>query len=144
MKSYISLLVALLFSSINIFAQFTVSGKVTDSATKEPLPGASVFCQNTTLGTGTNKDGEFSLSLKSGGYELVITYTGYQTKQIRVTEGQTAPLEIVLVKEEKSLGEVIIKSSNEVPDGWEKYGKFFRDNFLGATPDGAECVLQNP
>jgi CarboxypepD_reg-like domain len=130
--------------SVSVSAQFSVSGKITDSASKEPLTGASVFCQNTTLGTITNKQGEFSLSLKSGGYELVISYTGYQTKQVRINSSETNKLEIEMIKEDKSMGEVIIKSSNEVKDGWEKYGAFFIDNFIGTTPNAAKCVLQNP
>ena len=72
--------------SIQGQAQFVVTGSVLDSSTREPLLKASVFCQNTTLGTVTNKDGEFSLSLKSGGYDLIFTYTGYKTTTIRVTE----------------------------------------------------------
>src|SRR6185436_2387108 len=48
-----------------------------------------------------------------------------------------------LKKEDKSLGEVIIKSSNEVADGWEKYGDFFIKNFIGSTPNAAKCVLLN-
>ena len=138
----ISILASISFSA---FAQYSVSGKIVDSASKEPLTGASVFCQNTTLGTITNKQGEFSLSLKSGGYELIISFTGYQTKQIRVNSGNEATvLNIEMVKEDKSMGEVIIKSSNEVKDGWEKYGSFFVDNFIGTTPNAKSCVLQNP
>jgi hypothetical protein len=126
------------------FAQLNISGTVTDSASKEPLPGASVFCQNTTFGTVTNKQGEFSLGLKSGGYELIISYTGYQTKLIRINSSETTKLDVQLIKEDKSMGEVVIKSSNEVADGWQKYGPFFMDNFIGATPNAAKCVLQNP
>src|SRR5687767_13798866 len=125
------------------FAQFTVTGTVLDSSSREPLTGASVFCQNTTLGTTTNKLGEFSLALKSGGYDLIFTYTGYQTQTIRIT-GDVSKFEILLSKEDKSLGEVVIKSSNEVKDGWEKYGSFFLENFIGSTPNAAQCVLQNP
>ena len=53
----------LLFTGLvfNANAQFTVTGVVLDSASREPLSAASVFCQNTTLGTTTNKQGEFSL-----------------------------------------------------------------------------------
>ena len=47
-------------------------------------------------------------------------------------------------KEDKSLGEVVIKSSNEVKDGWEKYGSFFIENFIGTTPNAAQCKLENP
>lgn len=124
-------------------AQFNVSGVVLDSATREPLSGASVFCQNTTLGTATNKQGEFSLQLKSGGYDLIFSYTGYEKQVVRAT-GNVTRFEILLVKEEKSMGEVVIKSSNEVKDGWEKYGGFFVDNFIGATPNAAKCTLLNP
>jgi len=138
------LLLSLLIFSAQAFAQFTISGKVIDSASKEPLQGASVFAQNTTNGTITNKQGEFSLQLKSGGYELIISFTGYQTRQMQVSNNQMAALEIELVKEEKSMSEVVITSSNEVADGMEKYGKFFIENFIGSTPNAAGCILQNP
>lgn len=143
-KIRFSFIFLLLASALISNAQFTVSGKIVDSASKEPLAGASVYGQNTTLGTVTNKQGEFSLSLKSGGYELVISYTGYQTRQIRInhTDGKIADIE--MIKEEKSMGEVVIKSSNEVKDGWEKYGGFFMDHFIGTTPNAANTKLLNP
>ena len=129
--------------SFVVSAQFTVTGVVLDSASREPLNAASVFCQNTTLGTTTNKQGEFRLELKSGGYDLIFTYTGYQTQTIRIT-GETSRFEVVMIKEDKSLGEVVIKASNEVKDGWEKYGSFFIDHFIGTTPNASQCELKNP
>ncbi|HEY6505560.1 MAG TPA: carboxypeptidase-like regulatory domain-containing protein [Chitinophagaceae bacterium] len=134
----------LFVSSFTATAQFTVTGKIIDSATKEPMTGASVFCQNTTIGTVSDKQGEFSLQLKSGGYELIISYTGYQTKQLQITHADNKIADIQMVKEEKSLGEVVIKSSNEVKDGWEKYGTFFLEHFIGTTPYAANCILKNP
>ena len=130
-------------------SQFIVTGSVLDSSSREPLTLASVFCQNTTSGTYTNKQGEFSISLKSGGYDLIISYTGYQTQTIRVSENLPAgqagnKLEVLLVKEDKSMSEVIIKSSNEVANGWDKYGDFFVKNFIGATPNAAQTVILNP
>lgn len=123
-------------------AQFVVTGSVLDSSTREALTPASVFCQNTTLGTVTNKQGEFSISLKSGGYDLIFSYTGYQTQTIRVTEN--SKLDVLMIKEEKSLGEVVLKNTYEVADGWEKYGDFFTKHFIGATPNAAQAVLTNP
>lgn len=137
-------IILLLLSSFAAAAQFTVTGKIVDSATKEPMSGASVFCQNTTIGTASDKQGEFSLQLKSGGYELIISYTGYQTKLIQITHTDNRIPDIQMVKEDKSLGEVIIKSSNEVKDGWEKYGTFFLEHFIGTTPNAATCKLTNP
>ena len=126
------------------YSQFTVSGKIIDAESKEPLNSASVYCQNTTIGTTTNKQGEFSLQLKSGGYELVISYTGYQTKQVQISSSDTRIPDIEMAKEEKSLGEVVIKTSNEVKDGWTKYGSFFIEHFIGNTPNAAKTTLLNP
>ena len=139
----------ILFTFISVFAfsqsNFPVSGKVIDSVSREPLAFASVFCQNTTQGTATNKEGSFYLSLKEGGYDLVITYTGYRSRMIRISQDiKTTDLQIEMVKEEKSIEEVVIRSSNEVKDGWTKYGKFFLDNFIGTTPFASQTVLVNP
>src|SRR5436190_18604813 len=107
MKNYRSLLIlSAFFISETTFGQFTVTGKVVDSASGEPLQGASVFCQNTTSGTITSKEGGFSLQLKSGGYELIISFTGYQTKEIRISGNDNSPLQVAMAKEEKSMGEV--------------------------------------
>ena len=86
---------SILFSSSFIsIAQFTVSGRVIDSASREPLSAASVYCHNTTIGTATNKQGEFKLELKSGGYELVVTYTGYQPRFVRIADTSQNSMEI--------------------------------------------------
>jgi hypothetical protein len=124
---------------------FNVSGMVQDSASKEPLSFASVFCQNTTQGTATNKEGFFSLNLKEGGYDLIVTYTGYKSQMIRISPNvNTTDLLIELVKDEVSIEEVVIRSSNEVKNGWEKYGQFFLENFIGTTPFSINCRLINP
>jgi hypothetical protein len=141
-----SLFFVLLILPGYLFSQnFNVSGKVVDSASKEPLSFASVFCQNTTQGTATNKEGNFFLSLKEGGYDLIITYTGYRSQLVRISPDiKTTDLQIEMVKEEKSIEEVVIRSSNEVKDGWEKYGNFFIENFIGSTPFASQCRLLNP
>lgn len=148
-KLRFTLLLFLAVCSVSVKAQFTVTGLVLDSISREPLAAASVFCQNTTLGTATNKQGEFSLSLKSGGYDLIFSYTGYQTQTIRVSDnipaGQAGnKFEILMIKEEKSMGEVVLRNSFEVADGLTKYGDFFMQHFIGATPNAAKCSLQNP
>ncbi|MEI9944046.1 MAG: carboxypeptidase-like regulatory domain-containing protein [Chitinophagaceae bacterium] len=134
-----------LFIGVSFIAQsqITISGKVVDSASKEALGGASVFAQNTTQGTVTDKEGNFSLPLKSGGYELIISFTGYKNQELRITDNKSQQVQIELVKEDKTLSEVIIQSSNEVMDGWEKYGDFFISHFIGATPFAKNCIIQN-
>src|ERR1700712_4303223 len=77
--------------SLAISAQqktFLVLGKVVDSATQQPLAGASALCQNTTYGTISNAEGHFGLRLPNGGYDLVISYTGYEKKSLRISNTQ--------------------------------------------------------
>jgi hypothetical protein len=138
----------LFFLSAITFAQsasFNITGKVIDAVTKAPLQGASVFAQNTTLGTATDAAGVFSLWLNNGGYDLAISFTGFETYSKRITTADTADKNIVieLKQKEKSLEEVAIKSSNEVKDGWIKYGDFFTENFIGKTPNSKLCVIKN-
>jgi hypothetical protein len=74
---------------------------------------------------------------------LIFSFTGYLTQQIQVTDNKNQQLEISMLKEDKTLGEVIIQSSNEVLDGWEKYGDFFLSNFIGSTPNSKKCSILN-
>src|SRR3978361_2378668 len=118
-----------LLAAANLHAQdkyYTITGKVTDEKTKLPLPNASVFCQNTTMGTTSNNEGSFFLRLNNGGYDLVVSYTGYETKMIRISAGNpdNDHLNVELQEKDKSLTEVVVAGSAEVADGWNKYGDF--------------------
>jgi hypothetical protein len=133
--------------SLSVFSQqktFSVDGKVTDTA-GQPLAGASVFCQNTTIGTLSKNDGGFHLRLTSGGYDLIVSFTGYQTESVRIGKDhkESDTLRITLKAEDKSLEQAVVTGSAEVADGWAKYGQFFLDNFIGTTPNAAQCVLEN-
>jgi hypothetical protein len=147
MKYFFCTCIAAIFSIV-AFSQnkyFTVSGKVVDEKTKQPMPNASVFCQNTTIGTITNADGNFSLKLSNGGYDLVVSYTGYETKMQRISNGnnENDAMTIEMKEEDKNLGAVVIAASFEVADGWNKYGAFFLDNFIGTTPNASQCNIEN-
>ncbi|MBD0375243.1 MAG: carboxypeptidase-like regulatory domain-containing protein [Flavisolibacter sp.] len=143
MKKITSLFLLLLFI-VRAYAQGVVSGTVVDADTKQPLEGASVFAQNTSLGTITKKDGRFQLALNKGGYELVISFTGYQSKRMNIAAAEDKNLDIELQKEDKTMSEIVITASNEVADGWEQYGDFFLKHFIGATPFASRCIVQNP
>jgi hypothetical protein len=144
-KSILFLLIA--FYSISAFSQsgYTISGKIIDGATKQPLQGASVFAENTTIGTATNDQGFFTLRLPGGGYSIAVTFTGYQTETKRVTAGDAGNNEMVIEikQKEKALEEFVVKSTSEVADGLEKYGEFFLENFIGKTANSKQCYIKN-
>ncbi len=127
-------------------ATFVVRGTVLDSATLQPLTGASIYAQNTTYGTTCNTEGAFGIRLPDGGYELVISYTGYEKRNIRVSNNQplTDSIIIYLPALDNSLAEVAVVATNEVENGWERFGQFFFDHFIGTTPNASECTLINP
>src|SRR5688500_11653602 len=105
----LSAFVFTIFCFINLSAQktFLIGGKVVDSATQQPLGGASVFAQNTTQGTTSNADGIFVMRLPNGGYDLIVSYTGYETRSIRIsnTQAQGDSIIIMLPQASKTLEE---------------------------------------
>jgi hypothetical protein len=141
---FFGLLILVCSSASGQTETFISNGKVLDAATKQPLSGASVFCQNTTFGTITNNEGDFSFKLVKGGYDLIISYTGFETQNLHINNTNSTNITVELLKADKNLSEVTVVGSNEVPDGLLKYGKFFIDNFIGTTPNAAQCTIQNP
>jgi hypothetical protein len=142
-KLFLLSVISFCFVSVS-FSQELISGIVTDAETKLPLEGASVFAQNTTVGTITKNDGSYKLYLNKGGYELIISYTGYVTQTIKLETNNDQQFNIALQKEDKSMSEVVIMATNEVTGGWDKYGKFFIAHFLGTTQFATQTQLLNP
>ncbi len=63
-----------------------LQGKVTDKNSGDPLPGANVFLEGTSLGAATSVDGEFSIrQIQPGSYSMIIRYVGYQEKKMPIT-----------------------------------------------------------
>ena len=62
----------------------TVTGKVTDQQTGKPLEGVSVKIKNTTQGTVTNAEGQFSLKAPSTESVISISYVGYLVYETKV------------------------------------------------------------
>ena len=138
---------AIMAISFSVFSQsyYTVFGKVISSETKQPLQGASVFAQNTTLGTATDAEGNFKLALPDGGYTLAITFTGYNTETRRISNADANDRTIVyeLSERQKQMEEVAVVATSEVKDGWNKYGDFFIEKFIGKTVNSALCSIKN-
>ena len=71
------LLLSLLFSAFAIAQNATVSGVILDKEMdNEPLPFANVMIKGTKIGTTTDENGKYALTLKPGGYTLVVGFLG--------------------------------------------------------------------
>ena len=133
--------------SLASFAQsyFTVYGKVISAETRQPLQGASVFAENTTLGTATDAEGNFRLNLPGGGYNLIITFTGHNTEIKRINNANANDRSVVfeLTQQQKQMEEVAVVATSEVKDGWNKYGDFFIEKFIGQTNNSRLSTILN-
>ena len=107
MKNKVFSLLLMLLVAAGAFAQSSqVSGTVVDEQGL-PLPGASVVVAGTTLGTITNMDGKFSLSVESpSGKTLQISCIGFETVTIGLG-AQNTGLHAVLKEENIALNEVV-------------------------------------
>ena len=65
----------------------TVSGRVLDAQTTEPLPGVTVLIDGSTLGTSTDADGRFRLVLPSPEATLTVSFIGYRTERVVAQAG---------------------------------------------------------
>ena len=127
-------LLLLLFVTVS-FAQ--IRGKVVDVNGK-PLVAANVYFDGTTIGTLTDKKGDFvidnSFRLNT---VLVASFLGYQTQYLKSESDKE--LRIVLKEVAESLNEVIIKK-----DLFTRKQKMelFRDQFLGTTSFGKASKIE--
>ncbi len=95
-----------LFSVLPVWAQWEISGTVTNEK-KEPLIGVTVAVKNTNIGTTTDADGRFALKVAESAVTLVFSYVGYATVE-RSLSGPAGKLEITMRETSSELEEVIV------------------------------------
>ncbi|NML67488.1 SusC/RagA family TonB-linked outer membrane protein [Hymenobacter sp. RP-2-7] len=137
MKHFSLLLVLLLFClGFQAAAQNrTVSGRVTDRANGQGLPGVTVLAKGTTLGTSTNVDGAFTLSVPATVTTLTFSFVGYTTTEQPVRAGT---INVALAPDAKQLGEVVVTGALGIQRQEREVG------YATATLDTKELVQARP
>ena len=99
--------------TIGIGLAQSVSGRVTDAATGQAIPGVTVLAVGTQLGTTTNPNGEYTLSLKPQTYTFRFSFIGFtsQDSQVALSGTGTQTLNIKLAGGSSSLDEVVVIGS---------------------------------
>ena len=118
-----------------------IKGRVISADQKTPLAGVSVFLSNTSFGTTSNSAGEFQLSAPSAKYDLIASSVGFETHAQTVTSENSSDLVITLSPKAQVLDEVIVGAFEK--NGWNTWGKFFIENFIGTTEWAEDCVIKN-
>lgn len=139
-------LLFILLIPVSVFAQNNVTGKVVNVMDKNPVAGASVFLNNSVIGSATDKDGIYKLNnVKNGEYELVVTCIGYEDfhGNISVYNGSFTLVVIQLQPKVNTLDEVTIAvPKNDARR--RRYIRMFTNAFFGNTKNALECQLLNP
>ncbi|MEK6481305.1 SusC/RagA family TonB-linked outer membrane protein [Catalinimonas sp. 4WD22] len=95
-----------LVNSRNASLEKTISGKVSDGESGEPLPGVNILAKETTNGTVTDVNGNYRLTVSDGTNILIFSSIGYLTKEVEINSQNT--INVSLMPDIKSLSEVVV------------------------------------
>ena len=130
----------LFLTAFTTFSQ-SIKGVVLDNKTNEPIESASVYFDNTTIGTSTNDKGEFSLPYKEGiKSALIISYLGYQNVMLYDYEVNKF-YKILMTEDVNTLDEVVISAIDSMPKAMKL--EHFRQQFLGFSDAAKSCTILN-
>ncbi|WP_276374042.1 TonB-dependent receptor [Chryseolinea sp. H1M3-3] len=106
----------ILCSVVGVFAQTTISGRVSDGVTGDPLAGVNIIVKGRVLGTITDTGGKFNLTVNAAPpLTLVLSFVGYRSQEIEITNANTSDLDIKL-EEQTILGQEVVVSASRVEE----------------------------
>ena len=114
------LILILMLITTSMYAQNSITGTVSD-VSGQPLPGANILEKGTANGTQSDFDGNFSITVANKSTPLVVSYIGFLTQEINVSN-QTS-ITITLQEDASKLDEIIVVG----------YGTQKRINITGAV-----------
>ncbi|MGA9295703.1 MAG: carboxypeptidase-like regulatory domain-containing protein [Ignavibacteriaceae bacterium] len=149
MRLVVNILLLFVFFSILIYSQennkITVNGRVIDIETRTPLEYVNVFLSNTTIGTSTDKTGQFIIkNVPFGSYNIIFSYVGYeiQSKNLYSYKSDTFNFNISLIPKAINLNQVNV--TGNIPEDWKENLEIFKDVFIGETENSKETTILNP
>ncbi len=92
--------------SVGIAIDKTVTGKVVSSDDNSPVPGVTVLVKNSTVGTTTDADGTYRITVPNDNAVLVFSAVGFTTQE--VTVGARSAVDISMSVDQKTLNEVVV------------------------------------
>jgi len=101
-----SLSVALLWTTIVLAQERTVTGTITAKEDGLSLPGVSIKIKGAATGTQTGADGQYSIQVPGNNTVLVFTYIGFASQEVNV--GARSVVNVELTTDATQLGEVVV------------------------------------
>jgi len=84
----------------------TITGTVTDSEDGQPIPGVSIVVKGTTIGTITDANGKYSLSVPQDATDLIYSFVGMVTQDVPI-QGRSV-INISMKSETLDIDEVVV------------------------------------
>ncbi|MGM0621626.1 MAG: SusC/RagA family TonB-linked outer membrane protein [Bacteroidota bacterium] len=97
-----------------------ISGSVTNSEDNTPIPGVSVVVKGTTLGTITDTDGEYVLTVPGEARTLIFSFVGMQVMEVPI---QQTTVDVVMEPDVIGVDEVMVVA----------YGTATKESFTGSA-----------
>jgi hypothetical protein len=135
------LIICLLFPAV-IFSQKTIKGVVLSEESNQPIAGASVYFNNTSIGTSANSEGRFSLQVPElMNSELIVSAVGYELLVFNVSAAtvENKNYAFKLAAKVQQMRDVLILTDAVR----QKYLSIFETNFLGITEEASRCKIEN-
>jgi hypothetical protein len=134
------------FQWLNSTAQTaTVTGKVVDGVTNEPLPFTNVYFDKTSIGTASDEAGRFTIRNASVDFsELVASAIGYKTISaiLKLEKDKTTVVEFKMIPDQGMLEEIVVRDKRNKE--YEKLFLEFNRYFLGETGNSQQAKIVNP
>ncbi|HJR99979.1 MAG TPA: TonB-dependent receptor [Flavobacterium sp.] len=104
-RYYLLLFFSFLLQQSYAQEQIKITGKITSAANREAIPFANILIKNTSNGTTTDLEGNFSIMAKSGQI-LVVSNQGYKTNETNITKETV--FNIALIEDILALNEIVV------------------------------------
>jgi len=104
--------------NLGLFAQTgIIKGRVFDEINNEALPFANVVIEGTTIGTTTDIDGNYTLEVEPGLYNVTASFIGYTNRteyEVQVTPSRPMVIDFALSESSQTLGEVEVTAQDRI------------------------------
>ena len=130
--------------SCSLFAQHTLEATLLDGMTRQPVSDAHVYLEGTTIGTSTDSQGKFSLTVRNAmNTPLVISHILYEKIIINEPFRVVLPKVIYLEETSSSFDEVVISARNISRIKRREMLNIFRKQLLGYERSAQSCKILN-
>ena len=124
-------IILLVHITITLAQSRLISGNVVSTEDNQPIPGATVLVNGTTIGTATDLNGNYSINVPTGNEVLTFSYIGLRSQEVII--GNRTSINIALEAEVKSLSEFVVTS----------YGDQSKREITGAISSLKGEIFQN-